>query len=468
MLEDKPLLVAHNGIGFDYPILNRLWNTKIVPSMCIDTLVMSRLMNPNRDGGHSLREWATKLGTEKIDFTDFDAGWSEEMQTYCIRDVDVLEKVYYRLLQEQKQYGFSDESIKLEHEVAIIIAKQERNGFKFDLPSAMVLLAGLKDKMGTIEASLQCIFPPIITERISEKTGKRLKDDVEVFNPGSRQQIAKRLKEKGWTPKKFTEKGQAIVDERVLADVDIPEAKAIAEYLLIQKRVAQIESWINATTEDGRIHGKVITNGAVTGRATHHSPNLAQVPNTGSDYGKECRELFVAEKGHLIVGCDLSGIELRCLAHYMQDKEYIEELLNGDIHTRNQKAANLPSRNIAKTFCYSILYGAGASKVASIIGGTVKDGQKAIDLFLHNTPALQRLKTKVERLAEKGLLPAIDGRKIWVRSQHAALNSLLQSAGAIISKQWLIQIQKNMRIAGIPYKQIAWVHDEVEVEVPEL
>ncbi len=311
------MLVAHNGIGFDFPILNRLWNTKIVPSMCIDTLVMSRLMNPNRDGGHSIKEWALKLGTEKIDFQDFDAGWSEEMQTYCIRDVDVLEKVYYKLLEEQKQYGFSEDSVELEHQVAIIIAKQERNGFRFDMPNAMVLLAELKTKMVSIEDGLQQIFPPIVTERVSEKTGKKLKDGVEVFNPGSRQQIAKRLQEKGWKPKKFTEKGQAIVDESTLAGVNIPEAKAIAEYLLIQKRVAQIESWIDATTEDGRIHGKVITNGAVTGRMTHSSPNMAQVPSVGSEYGAECRSLFTVPQGYKLVGADAASLELRMLAHYL-------------------------------------------------------------------------------------------------------------------------------------------------------
>jgi DNA polymerase I len=467
LLEAKPLLVAHNGIGFDFPILNRLWNTKITPSMCADTLVMSRLMSPNRENGHSLAAWGQRLGKEKIDFADFDAGWSEEMQTYCIRDVEVLELVYYELLKEQKHYGFSEESIELEHKVAAIIARQERNGFRFDLPKAMVLLADIKDKMGCIEASLQSVFPPIVTERYSEKTGKRLKDNIEVFNPGSRQQIAKRLIDKGWKPKKHTEKGQVIVDESTLAGVDIDEAKIIAEYLLLQKRSAQIESWIESCEEDGRIRGKVITNGAVTGRATHHSPNLAQVPNTGSEYGKECRELFICDEGNVVVGCDLSGIELRCLAHYMQDEEYTEELLNGDIHTRNQKAAGLPNRNIAKTFCYSILYGAGPSKVATIIGGTTKEGQQAIDRFLSNTPSLQRLKTKVERIAEKGFVPGLDGRKIWIRSQHAALNSLLQSAGAVISKQWLIQIQKNMASAGIPFKQLAWIHDEVEVEVAE-
>ena len=304
--------------------------------MCVDTLVMSRLMNPNRENGHSLAAWGTKLGTNKIEFTDFDGGLTPEMQEYCIRDVEVLEKVYNALLEEQQRYGFSQQSIELEHKVAIIIAKQERNGFRFDLPKAMVLLAGLKDKMASIEASLQVIFPPITTERYSEKTGKRLKDDVEVFNPGSRQQIAKRLQEKGWLPKKFTEKGQVIVDESTLAGVDIPEARAIAEYLLIQKRVAMVESWIESVSQEQRIHGKVITNGAVTGRMTHHSPNMAQVPSVGSEYGSECRELFTVPEGYKLVGIDAASLELRMLAHYMKDKDYAKEVVEGDIHTKNQ------------------------------------------------------------------------------------------------------------------------------------
>lgn len=467
MLEDKPLLVAHNGIGFDYPVLNRLWNTKIVPSMCIDTLVMSRLMNPNREGGHSLREWGLKLGTEKIDFTDFDAGWSEEMQTYCIRDVDVLEKVYYQLLQEQKHYGFSQESVELEHEVARIIAKQERNGFKFDLPNAMVLLAGLKDKMAAIEASLQSIFPPIVTERVSEKTGKRLKDDVEVFNPGSRQQIAKRLQEKGWKPKKFTEKGSVIVDESTLAGVDIPEAKAIAEYLLVQKRVAQIESWIDAVSEDERIHGKVITNGAVTGRMTHHSPNMAQVPAVGSEYGAECRSLFTVPKGYKLVGCDASGLELRMLAHYMKDEQYAKEIVEGDIHTKNQKAAGLETRNQAKTFIYAFLYGAGPAKIGSIVGGSAKEGQKLISSFLHNTPALAQLREKIERISSKGTLPGLDGRQLFIRSAHAALNTLLQGAGAIVMKKALVLLNQEIWKRKLDARFVANVHDEFQIEAKE-
>lgn len=435
--------------------------------MCIDTLVMSRLMNPSRENGHSLAAWGTSLGKEKIDFKDFDSGWSQEMQDYCVRDVEVLEKVYNALLKEKEQYGFSQDSIELEHQVAIVIAKQERNGFRFDLPTAMVLLAGLKDKMVSIEASLQSIFPPIITERTSEKTGKRLKDDVEVFNPGSRQQIAKRLQEKGWKPTKKTEKGQVIVDESTLAGVDIPEARAIAEYLLIQKRVAMVESWIESVSNDNRIHGKVITNGAVTGRMTHHSPNMAQVPSVGSEYGPECRSLFTVEKGYKLVGCDAASLELRMLAHYMKDEQYAREIVEGDIHTKNQTAAGLETRSQAKTFIYALLYGAGPAKIGKIVGGSAAHGQKLIDTFLRNTPSLKRLRDKVEKLSVQGSLPGLDGRRLFIRSSHAALNTLLQGAGAIVMKKALVLLDEQLRRYKLDAKFVVNVHDEFQLEVKE-
>ena len=424
-------------------------------------------MNPSRENGHSLAAWATKLGTNKIEFTDFDGGLTPEMQEYCIRDVEVLEQVYNALLEEQQRYGFSQQSIELEHKVAIIIAKQERNGFRFDLPKAMVLLAGLKDKMDSIETSLQLIFPPIVTERISEKTGKRLKDDVEVFNPGSRQQIARRLQEKGWLPKKFTEKGQVIVDETTLAGVDIPEAKAIAEYLLIQKRVAMVESWIESVSDGDRVHGKVITNGAVTGRMTHHSPNMAQVPSVGSEYGGECRELFTVSEGYKLVGIDAASLELRMLAHYMKDKEYAKEIIDGDIHKKNQTAAGLQTRAQAKTFIYALLYGAGPAKIGKIVGGSAKDGQKLIDTFLRNTPSLQTLRNKIEKLSIRGSLPGLDGRQLFIRSAHAALNTLLQGAGAIVMKQALVLFDEQIRKKGLDAKFCANVHDEWQLEVAE-
>jgi DNA polymerase-1 len=466
-LRKDDVYVMHNGISFDAYHLNRLWNTKIRLSQCVDTLIMSRLLNPNRENGHSLASFGNQLGLSKIDFKDYDAGLSDEMIEYCIRDVELLEKVYDRLLKEKKQYGFSDRCFEIEYKVAALITKQERRGFKLDVPKCMVLLAGFSDIMARIEQELQQVFPPITTERHSEKTGKRLKDDVEVFNPGSRQQIAKRLMSLGWKPTKKTEKGSVIVDEGTLDGVNIPEAKLIAEYLMLQKRYAQVKSWTDAVEEDGRVRGKVITNGAVTGRATHHSPNMAQIPNMNAAFGKECREVWIVEPGNKLVGIDLAQLELRCLAHYMQDDEYTKELLSGDIHTKNQQAAGLSTRSQAKTFIFALCYGAGAEKIGSIVGGTKEQGQQLINRFLANTPALKKLREKVERLSAKGTLPGLDGRLLHIRSQHSALNTLLQSAGALVSKQWMVELKKLAAEEKIDYDQVAWIHDELQCEVRE-
>ena len=466
-LRRDDVYVGHNLLGYDAIHLNRLWNTKIRLSQCVDTLIMSRLLNPNRENGHSLASFGNQLGLSKIDFKDYDAGLSDEMIEYCIRDVELLEKVYDKLLKEKQQYGFSDRCFEIEHKVAALITKQERRGFKLDVPKCMVLLAGFSDRMGRIEQELQQVFPPITTERYSEKTGKRLKDDVEVFNPGSRQQIAKRLMSLGWKPTKKTEKGSVIVDEGTLDGVDIPEAKLIAEYLMLQKRYAQVKSWTDAVEEDGRVRGKVITNGAVTGRMTHHSPNMAQIPSSSSPFGRECRDCWTVNEGYKLVGADASGLELRMLAHYMKDKDYVKEVIEGDIHTKNQIAAGLQTRPQAKTFIYAFLYGAGAAKIGSIVGGGAREGETLIKSFLDNTPALKTLRTKVERMAEKGYLPGLDGRKLFVRSAHSALNTLLQGAGAIVMKQAMIILDGKIRKEKLDAHFVVNVHDEWQLEVLE-
>ena len=466
-LQDQSI-VMHNGIGFDAYHLNRLWNTKIRLSQCIDTLVLSRLLNPNREGGHSLDAFGKRLGLEKIEFKDYDAGLSEEMIEYCIRDVDLLERVYHELQREKSFYGFGERAIEIEHEVAAIICKQERRGFKLDLPRSMALVAELSDRMGEIESELQRVFQPITTERVSEKTGKRLKDHVEVFNPGSRQQIAKRLQALGWKPEKMTEKGSVIVDETTLSGVDIPEAKLVAEYLMLQKRHSQVKSWLDAVEEDGRVRGKVITNGAVTGRMTHHSPNMAQIPSSSSSpYGHECRACWTVDDGYKLVGADASGLELRMLAHYMRDDDYVREVCEGDIHTKNQIAAGLQERAQAKTFIYALLYGAGPAKIGAIVSGGAKEGQRLIDSFLDNTPSLKTLRSKVERLAEKSTLPGLDERQLHIRSAHAALNTLLQSAGAIVMKKALIILNKKLQKVKLNAHFVVNCHDEFQIEVIE-
>jgi DNA polymerase I len=458
-------VVTHNGIFFDFPVLKKVWGITVKKSQVIDTLVLSRLYNPSLEDGHSLAAWGQRLGFAKGDFTDFDGGLTDEMLQYCIQDTKVTAELYKHLTQEMEN-GFSKESITLEHQVAIIIAEQERNGFKLDMPKAIQLLSELKTKLDIIQVEMETIFPPVvISGRTHKKSGKPLNDIVTPFNPGSRQQIAERLQEKGWKPKKRTEKGSVIVDEEVLASLDYPEAKAIAEYMMLQKRIGQIESWIDAVQKDGRVHGRVITNGAVTGRMTHMSPNMAQVPNSGSPYGHECRELWTIEKGNKLVGIDASGLELRMLAHYMNDDEYTNEVVSGDIHTANQTAAGLQTRNQAKTFIYAFLYGAGSAKIGSIVGGSAKEGQKLIDSFLRNTPRLKALREKVARIfATKGWLPGLDGRKLLVRAEHSALNTLLQGAGAIVMKQALVIFKRELKREKIWHEFKVNVHDEWQVE----
>ena len=467
ILKSYDKVVGHNIIGFDAPVLREVWGISIRRTQVIDTLIMSRLLNPVMEGGHSLKNWGKILGDNKIEFdaTDFDGGLTDEMLTYCKQDVALNVNLYKHLISEFEKWGSYEQALHLEHEVAVELSRQERNGFNFDIEQAIILQAEVSDSMAEIEDKMHDVFPPIIEERISEKTGKTLKPKITKFNVGSRKQIGERLQSLGWQPKEFTEGGQPKIDETVLKDVRLDEAQFIAKYLSLQKVMSFLTNWIKNTHDDGKIRGKVITCGAITNRMTHHSPNLGQVPSVSALYGKECRSLFKANDGDVIVGADLSGIELRCLAHYMQDKKYTEQILEGDIHTYNQKAAGLPTRNNAKTFIYAFLYGAGAEKLGQIVDKGSQAGGRLKSKFMKSVPALAKLIEKVQRLSAKGYVPALDGRRIHIRSEHSALNMLLQSAGAIIAKQWIIEVHRLMREHQIRFTQVAMVHDEIQASV---
>ena len=494
-LDSCDLIIMHNGICFDAPVLRKSWNITMKQSQMCDTLVLSRLLSPSLEGGHSLAAWGQRLGSFKAPYKkiwswmtritlvidkdaqgftgyyegmEFDNPVPQLLESYCIQDTLVTEKLYLHLTTELTRNKFEERSIKLEHNVQAVIAKQEESGFKLNERDAIILLSTLQNKLVVLETELQNIFPTKTILRVSEKTGKPLKPIIEPFNPGSRKQIGERLQEKGWKPDKYTETGQPIVDEGTLEGLDFPEAKAIAEYLLLQKRIAQIQSWLKAIQPDGRVRGKVITNGAVTGRMTHHSPNMAQVPSCGSPYGEDCRDLWIVEKGYKLVGIDASGLELRMLAHYMKDDAYIYEVTQGDIHTANQKAAGLETRSQAKTFIYAFLYGAGAAKIGKVVGAGAREGQKLINSFLENTPKLRTLREDVARISKSsGSLPGLDGRRLYIRSDHAALNTLLQGAGAIVMKQALVILDERLSKLGVDYKFVANVHDEWQIEVEE-
>ena len=252
-LKDATLIVAQNGLSFDFPILNKLWKTKIGLKKAYDTLIVSRLLEPTRDGGHSLDAWGKSLGVAKLDYKAtwqwmmnrrenydgecFDKPVDSLLEYYCKRDVSVLSHLFRRLVTTVDSQGFANDAVVLEHSVAAIINKQEKNGFKLDTIHATCLLAELKGKMSAINDRMQEEYPPYEVERISEKTGKTLKPELIVFNPASRQQIAEKLIGLGWKPKKFTEptenypQGQAIVDESVLMSLKYPIAQLIAEYI---------------------------------------------------------------------------------------------------------------------------------------------------------------------------------------------------------------------------------------------
>ena len=483
-------LIGHNIIGFDIPVIKNLVGVDLSGKEILDTLVMSRLFNPVREGGHSLESWGYKLKYPKINFEDY-LNYSPEMLKYCARDVQLNTMVLKQLRVESKV--FSSTCISLEHDVARIIKEQEDNGFKFDTKAAELLLAELREKKQQIEDKVQQTFKPRLTDiklvtpyikKDGELSKRGLTDEEYTmclrtdskpfmrkklidFNLGSRKQIGEYLIDFGWKPERFTPTGQPIVDEKTLSQVThIQEAKLIAEFLVLQKRIAQIDSWIEAVKEDGRIHGFVISNGAITGRMTHRNPNTAQIPSLRQPYGKECRSCWTVDEGNVLLGIDASGLEIRMLAHYMKDEEFTNDIINGDIHSTNQRLAGLESRDQAKTFIYALMYGAGDAKLGSVVGGNKKAGTRARQLFFSNKPQFKTLRDRVKRAAARGFLQALDGRKLFIRNAHSSLNTLLQGAGAIVMKKALVIFSNKLKELKLEHKFVANIHDEWQLEVP--
>lgn len=498
LLMKADTIIGHNVIGYDIALIQKLypWFT-VSNEAVIDTLTLSRFIFPDLSdqdrseggtieskliGSHSLRAWGQRL---KLFKGDYDGGWdnySEEMLAYNVQDVEVTDRLHQHLI---KQAAYSPMASVLEHKVAHIVARQERHGFAFDVKSAEKLTALLMIRRGELEQELQDTFPPweeFVEEFIPKVNNKSrgyvkgvpfTKTKTVVFNPGSRHHIANRLKAiHGWVPKEFTPDGSAKIDETVLGALEYPEAKLLTEYLMVQKRLGMLAEGNNAWLKlcrQGRIHGEIITNGAVTGRATHRNPNIAQVPSVGSTYGKECRALFGASPNRVLVGIDVSGLELRMLGHFMSqfdNGKYAKEVVEGDVHTANQLAAGLDTRNQAKTFIYAFLYGAGPAKIGSVVGKGAKHGKLLKERFLSQTPALAKLIRAVQQAAGRGYLVGLDGRHLRIRSDHAALNTLLQSAGALVCKQWMVEVEQMLTQKQWLHKiqQSAWVHDECQFD----
>lgn len=466
LLRQADLIIGHNIIGYDIPMIERLHGP--INTESFDTLVVSRLMYPDRMnhplGGNSLKCWGKALGEEKIEYElGFDS-YCNEMLEYCEQDVAVTKEIYFKQQDFANKYQMS---VELEHSIATIIATQTNNGMGFDIEAANNLEHDLLMEKVLIEDEMAEIFPVIVEERWSDKTGKRLKDKVTHFNPASRQQIAQRLREKyGWVPPK-TEKGNPKVDAAVLKDLPYEEAKTLVQYFDIVKMLSQVSDWIlrAASSRDGRIHGSVNSQGTVTGRMTASQPNLQQV---SSD--PRTRALFVPKEGWKQVGIDASGLEARLLANRMakwDNGRYAEVVLNGDIHDYNMKQAGLTSRAQTKTFFYGFIYGAGDTKIGKIIGKKTKDGKALKERFLNSMPALKKLIENCQyQVAKKNTITLLDGREVPCRAKHKALNVQVQGDGAILMK--IAQCFLSKRIKNTynnnQVRFMATVHDEWQLE----
>jgi DNA polymerase I-like protein with 3'-5' exonuclease and polymerase domains len=521
-ISEADLLVFHNGIKFDIPALKKIYSGLALKPTCqfYDTLISSRLFWPELEpidrarwshiepkyiGRHSLAAWGERLGVAKIKFTENAkkdpavtnvwAEWSASMQTYCEGDVEVSDALYKYMLSQNPD----PRSLELEHEFAIVMSKQEQFGFPFNEKAAFALVNTLKAERSEIDEQLQAVFPPVVESRISPKTGRQLKDKVTVFNPASRQQTAERLT--ALYPEitfASTDKGNPQVDDDVLEALGnrYPEAKILARYQLLNKRIGQIadgkEAWLKHchVYGDGRIHGEVVTNACVSGRCSHKRPNMAQVPSVGHAYGAECRSLFYAPEGWKLVGADASGLELRALGAwlaYFDGGEYARLVSTDgfDIHTHNARLFGIYStdspiekatRDLSKRLIYCILYGGGAKKTGSIVdpSGTEEQqyriGKKTIDTFYKNLPAIKKLKDLIdERVDKRGYLSGIDGRRLQIRSKHSALNQLLQSTGAVTVKKATTILYNDLITRGLKFGKdwafVAHVHDEFQTLV---
>ena len=543
-------LIAHNGLSYDFRVMPKFGFTVPVETQ-IDTLVLSRLMHPNlkeRDslynkwclkngqptmgdsfGSHSIEAWGIRLKCHKkyAGIEDWSV-WTPEMQERCAGDVQTA----LRLWQYLNPDKYSVKAMELEHRIARLCLQITDAGWPFNVRAAVDLQIKLVEERTAVERELIETFKgweektPFTPKVNNAKRGyvkgvPTFKTKFIPFNPNSRQHIARAMKELGWQPKDFTESGQPVMDEEVIEQIaaEFPQAEGFTKYLLIDKRIGQLadgdNAWLKLVGDDERIHAQYNPMGAVTSRASHYRPNIAQVPAGSSPYGHECRELFYAPEGWEMVGADMSGLEGRCFAHYLHKHDggaYGEALLEGDPHWavvnavgfidgRRDKSNGLHTllrEQGAKRLFYAMLYGAGDEKAGRIILDACRAARKAFPDFgayVHffgedETPSVkslrsvgatakrnvvqgidgfEKLKTTISYYASKGYLPGLDNRRLPVRSDHAALNTLLQSAGAILCKQWLVDAFDALLAEGLKHGWdgdfvfLGWIHDEVQV-----
>jgi DNA polymerase I-like protein with 3'-5' exonuclease and polymerase domains len=490
-LNNADTIVGHNIIGYDIPALNKLSRYRIRDDInIIDTLILGKLAyyDQDRSFSHSLDAYGQRLGFPKGKYSDW-TKYTPEMEEYCKQDVLVTTKLYQHL--KRKTPWLPAEALQLEQEVQRIVTKQYIDGWKFDVKAAQKLHVELLGEFDKALTELHNTFKPRLLPKgkivVPKKPYTRLgihytgepHQPLELveFNPGSGKHIVwwieREIGEQDW---QRTDKGSAKTDADSLMEMFKEEEfiQPLLKYQEVKKILGQLaegdKSWLKMVHTDGRLHGGADILGAVTGRFTHNNPNLAQVPSVRAYKGIEARSLFTVPTGYKLVGADASGLELRTLSHYLaryDGGKYGDTVLEGDIHSANQEAAGLPTRDNAKTFIYGFLYGAGDAKIGEIVGGTSTEGRKLKTKFLKKTVGLKKLVEAVKHAAKKKYILGISGRRLFIRSPHSALNVLLQSAGAYYMKYWVVAVDKMIQDEDLDVKIVGNIHDEIQCEVRE-
>jgi len=534
--------IGHNILGYDLPVLYNLSGLKPVPcSDVCDTLILSRLLEFHREGGHSLDQYGKEQGIQKIEVNSWDE-WNDLYIERCKTDVRINLGVFHRY----EKYLHSDwwrQAIYLEHEKQVMCNELHSTGMFFDVPRARELLAEISGEVSALTTSLQEVFPPR-SKLIREITPKETKHGTlskvglawagsdltsfssgavfsriywEPFNPGSPTQRIDRLWEAGWKPTERTEGHKDFLKEtrrRKLTNEEeerkkrfdrygwktseenlssLPAeapvaARTLVRWLLLNSRRNKLEKeWLANVGEDGRIHGTYNGHGTWTGRCTHTNPNMGNIPSFNpklpetTPYSDRLRSLFGSGPERYLVGVDAEGIQLRILAHYLNDEEYTHALVNGDKrkatdpHSINASVIGptCQSRDDAKTFIYAWILDAGIGRVAEIFRCSYPEAKEAIQRVINRWPKMQWVKDKlVPADAGRGYFEGIDGRFIKIPGEdfetkaHYTLAGYLQSAEQIImNTAW--QIAKPALIqTRIPFRLVNYVYDEFQVEVP--
>ena len=582
VLSEYDIFIGHHLWGAEAVIMKRFFGVDLFnsPRKAIDTLALSRVLRPvspkvelfgsfkrkgwdTRVGGHSIEAWGERLGLPKLDFDNFDM-YTHEMSTYNVRDVDVNERVLDVLLKEVVDFKFSKESIDVEQDAHRLFCEQTKNGFTLDFSRAKKLELDTGKLIDEYRSQLHELFPPMKVVKevyrprynkdntMNAASKKKLLNnmheenpdgsynicEMQTFNPDSPDQVGKRLMSLGWNPRKFTATGKPSTSKDVIGEAieqlssKHPQVEALRKYNVVSHRNEKAIAWQRFATEagDGRVHGRVNHVGPWTHRCSHYDDNMANISKVkldkqnkpieglAGDFGWDSRHCWVATPGWSLVGYDASGIQLRALAHYMGDTDYITQVCTGDIHTVNQHAAGISDRPRAKTFIYAWLLGAGDEKIGVIVGapesewedlfkrataeyrknhwrdspncnnllfyvadklrsdGRIADKQTVATIikgyftkkqFLESLPALKTFKTEViPEAAKQGYMYGLDGRKIWVPSEHLAMGAYLQGFEAVIMKWAMREHHRRLHEQKILFRQVAHVHDEAQLECP--